>query len=441
MPSSREPSTGWAPWAGLVTSLTLITAGILVPELADWDVHVRSFPPLHAEWDPRLGIGTVPTLLLAALATWRAIEIADRLGWARLLLTVYAAGLAWMLTLAFVDGSDGVGVILDDPYEYLGTARATHDFPATLQTYVDRIPFEAGAKHWPPHVAGHPPGALGFFVVLVRLGLGSGWAAGLVVTLVAASTAAAVLVTLKTLGAESAARKAAPFLVFGPAAVWQCVSADGMFAAVAAWGIAALAVAGTRRSLGWSLCAGLLLGSGVMLSYGLPLIGVLAVTVLLLTRSWYPLIPAAAAALAVVLLFAAYGFVWWEALPVVHDRYWDGVQRNRPTSYWIWGNLAALAVSAGPVAGAGLGVAVSRSGGRRDRAERTAVWLAGAGVAMVALADASRMSQAEVERIWLPFVPWLLVACALLPKRWRRGGLAFQIGFALVVQHLLATGW
>ena len=60
---------------------------------------------------------------------------------------------------------------------------------------------------------------------------------------------------------------------------------------------------------------------------------------------------------------------------------------------------------------------------------------------MVALADASRMSQAEVERIWLPFVPWLLVACALLPKRWRRGGLAFQIGFALVVQHLLATGW
>ena len=96
---------------------------------------MRSFPPLHAEWDPRVGVGTVPALLLAALATWRAIEVADRLGWARLLLTVYVAGLAWMLALAFVDGSDGVGVILDDPYEYLGTARATHDFPATLQTW------------------------------------------------------------------------------------------------------------------------------------------------------------------------------------------------------------------------------------------------------------------------------------------------------------------
>ena len=30
------------------------------------------------------------------------------------------------------------------------------------------------------------------------------------------------------------------------------------------------------------------------------------------------------------------------------------------------------------------------------------------------------MSKGEVERIWLPFVPWLLIACALLPERWRR---------------------
>ena len=46
---------------------------------------------------------------------------------------------------------------------------------------------------------------------------------------------------------------------------------------------------------------------------------------------------------------AALGFVWWEALPVLHQRYWDGVQRNRPSSYWWWGNLGALVASAGPV--------------------------------------------------------------------------------------------
>jgi hypothetical protein len=60
---------------------------------------------------------------------------------------------------------------------------------------------------------------------------------------------------------------------------------------------------------------------------------------------------------------------------------------------------------------------------------------------MVVLADASQMSKGEVERIWLPFVPWILVSCALLPERWRRGGLVLQVVVALVVQHLLATGW
>jgi hypothetical protein len=266
-------------------------------------------------------------------------------------------------------------------------------------------------------------------------------AAGLVVTLLAASAAVAVLTTLRTLGAEPAGRRAAPFLAFGSAAVWQCVSADGMFGAVAAWGIAALAVAAARRSLSWSVVAGLLLGYSVMLSYGLPLLGLLALAVLVVARSWMPLAPTTVAALAVVLAFAAYGFVWWDALPVLHDRYWDGVQRNRPASYWMWGNLAALAVSAGPLAFAGLGAALARWRGFRDANTRTILWLCTAGVAMVAVADLSRMSQGEVERIWLPFVPWLLVACALLPERWRRAGLVLQVCCALVIQHLLATGW
>jgi hypothetical protein len=51
------------------------------------------------------------------------------------------------------------------------------------------------------------------------------------------------------------------------------------------------------------------------------------------------------------------------------------------------------------------------------------------------------MSKGEVERIWLPFVPWLLVLCALLPGRWRRLTLALQVLTALLVQHLLVTGW
>ena len=72
------------------------------------------------------------------------------------------------------------------------------------------------------------------------------------VTVLAATTAVAVLVTVRVLGEEGMARRAAPFLVFAPAAVWQAVSADAMFAAVAAWGLAALAVAAdaAQRRLG-----------------------------------------------------------------------------------------------------------------------------------------------------------------------------------------------
>jgi hypothetical protein len=432
------PRTSRAAWAGLGLALLLATLGMALPAVLDWDVHVRWFPPLHAEWDPRVGAGTVPAVLLAVLSCRYAVDLATRLSWARLLLASYAAGLAWMLSLALVDGPDGIGKILDSSYEYLDTARATTNLPATLEEYVSRIPVDAPGGQWPVHIAGHPPGALTSFVVMVRLGLGSGLAAGLVVTVLAASTVVAVMQTLRVLDAEDAARKAAPFLVIGPAAVWQCVSADAMFAAFAAWGMCALALGAVRRSLLWSVLAGLLLGWCVMCSYGLPLLALLALAVLVVARTWRPLVPAAVAALAVVLAFVPFGYSWWEALPVLHDRYWAGVAHNRPAAYWMWGNLAALAFSAGPLAFAGVAHTLSR----RPIATTRSVWLLVAGgVAMVVAADLSQMSRAEVERIWLPFVPWVLVGCALLPESWRRRSLAVQVVVALLVQHLLATGW
>lgn len=433
---------------GLAVSVTLIAVAILLPRLADWDVHVRTWPPLHADWDPRVGPGTAPAVVLAALAVLWSFPLAQRLSWPRLLVATYAAGLAWMLSLAFVDGSRGVSYILGSSYEYLSTARRTSNLPAAIADYIDRIPFSAGDLRWPPHLAGHPPGALTFFVALDRIGLGSGFAAGMVVTLMAASTALGVMVVLRLLGAEEVARRAAPWLVFAPAAVWQCVSADAMFAAVAAWALAVLAWAATRRTpAAWpalvgGAVAGLLFGACVMLSYGLPLLGLPALAVLVVARSWRPLVPAIVAAAAVVLVYAALGFSYWSALPVLHTRYWDGVARHRPPAYWLWANFAVLSISAGPLVGAGLGQVVSRSRSLLSEPPgRVAVWLVGSFAAVVVGADATRMSMAEVERIWLPFIPWLLVGCAFVPDRWRRPGLALQVTLALAVQHLLFTGW
>ena len=72
---------------------------------------------------------------------------------------------------------------------------------------------------------------------------------------------------------------------------------------------------------------------------------------------------------------------------------------------------------------------------------RAVAALAAAAAPTVLIADATQMSRAEVERIWLPFVPWILLSCALLPERWRRRGLVLQLAVALAVEHLLQTGW
>jgi methylthioxylose transferase len=434
--------TGARAWVGLAAALLLVAAAFAVPQLADWEVWARAsrsatdlgVPPLHGYWQPKLfGPGTLPAVAIALLAWWFGPSLAERLSWGRLLLVAYVVALAWLLSLAFVDGADGIGRVLGSRYEYLPSARGVTDVPALFEGYVARIPVDS-TNPWPTHPAGHPPGALLFFVLLDRLGLGGSFAAGSVVTALAATTAVAVLVALRALGAEQSARRAATFLVLTPAAVFMAVSADALFGAIAAWGLACLALATRAQWVAWSVHAGILLGWCVMSSYGLPLLGILAVAVLVLGRSWRPLPVAAAAAIGVVLVFAASGFSWWEAFPVLRDRYWDGVAADRPASYWMWGNLAALVVCAGPVLGSGL--AVLRRG-----SDRVVVLLASAAAVSLLLADLSQMSRAEVERIWLPFVPWLLVSCALLPERWRRWGLALQLLTALVVQHLFYTVW
>ena len=360
-----------------------------------------------------------------------AFGLAHRLPFRRLLLAAYAGSLAWLLSLALVDGVGGITDVLASQPEYLRTARGVTDVPEFLDGYVARIPLDA-ADHWPTHIAGHPAGMALFFVTLVRIGLGSGLAAGLVVCLFAASIAPAVLLTLRHLGAEDAGRRAAPFLVLTPAAVYLAVSADAVMAAVGAWGVLCLALAATR-SLWWGVPAGLLFGALVEMSYGMPLFGLVALAVVVVTRRPVVLPVVAGFALAVVLGFAAAGFAWWEAFPVLRQRYWDGIASDRPGAYWTWANLALLAATTGPIVVASLAR-------MRELAIPVRALVIGA-LAAVAIADLSQMSRAEVERIWLPFMPWLTLATAALPDRWRRPGLALQVGVALALQHLLHTSW
>jgi hypothetical protein len=435
---------------GIAGVFVLAAIAYVLPHAIGWDVHDANAPLASAGWHPRVGPGTLPAVVLGAFAALRAPQLAATLPWRRLLMIAYAAGVGWLVSLATIDGLAGIGGILGRDDEYLQTARHVTSISATLHNFIAHIPLTS-ADNWPTHVAGHPPGALLFFVLLVRVGLGGGLAAGSVVIAVAATVPLAVLATLRRLGAEREARLAAPVLVFGPAATWMAVSADAVFAAAAAWCLCALAFAATSatpfgvrpawRTGGFGVLSGVLFGYCVLLSYGLPLLAVLGGGVLLAARTIRPVVWVVAGAAAVVLAFAAVGFAWWDAYPVLRTRYYAGAGSTRPAAYWVWGDLAALCVSAGPVLGASL-VEVGRRARRAMGAStRVVTVLVGAAVLIILLADLSFMSKAEVERIWLPFVPWLLLSVALLPPRWRRCGLVAQIALALVLQTLVRTRW
>jgi len=390
------------------------------------------FPPLLAEWLPHVGPGTPAAVAVAVLVVARGPALSARLAWGPLLAAGYAAAVTWTVALALVDGwRRGVVERLSSSQEYLHDVPRVTDVAAMLRTFADHILTDRPG-FWTTHVGAHPPGALLTFVWLDRLGLGGGGPAGVVVMLVGASAPIAVAVAVRALGAEDVARRALPFGVLLPGAVWVGVSADGMFAAVLAWGVALLAVACARpRADVVAVLAGVLLGWCLYLSYGLVLGALPALAVLVATRGVRAGALAAVGALAVVAAFTASGFWWFTGFERVQVIYAASIAATRPYAYFVWANLAAVLFALGPAAVAGL---------RRARGlPARAALLTAAGVAAILLADLSGMSKGEVERIWLPFAVWLVIPCALLPRP--RYWLAAQAVLALAVNHLLLTVW
>lgn len=405
-------------------------------------------PPLLARVMPHLGIGSPFAIALGALGALYAVRVSASLRWRRLGPLAVTVAIAWTSALALIDGwQRGWADRLTTDNEYL------HDLPrigglgSFLRGFTSHIlDFQPGS--WTTHVSSHPPGATLVFLVLDRIGLGGGGWAGALVIVVGSTAGIAACLTVHQLGAPGAARRMLPFAVFFPGAVWVGVSADGLFAGVAAWGIA-LAVIGSRRGgRGGVLTAGaggLLLGYTVYLSYGLVLIGAVVLTSCLLGvrgRIWLATL---VGAVVVAAAFTFAGFDWLQGEHLLTIRYYQGIASVRPYSYFVWANLAALALSAGPAVAAGLRRAVPavvRSRPRSfDRETFVPAALSLAAAVAVLVADLTGLSKAETERIWLPFGFWLIASLALLPKRAVPAALALQIVIALLVNHLELTYW
>ncbi len=432
----------------LVAALLVLAFGAETWGWFGGDVY-QWLPPLSAkpetEWHGWLAL---PAGLAVATVAYGP-RLAEALPWGHLVGLTWVVGLGWGLGLALGRGyQEGIVEPLASEDEYLVDIPRVDGFGDLLRTYTDYI-LLAVDDQWTTHNSGHPPLPLMFYTGLDRVGLGGSEDSGLVTALIGSTVVVGVLVALRALGDEARARAAAPFLALSPLAIWVWISADGLFAAVVAFGIALLALAAAApsgpRSAALAVLAGLVLGIGIFLSYGLLLMGPIAVAVLVAARKWRPLLPAALAALALVGVFAALGFWWYEGQQLLVMRYYEGKGFDRPYGYWVWGNLAAAAVALGPAVWAAAGAALAglRQEGRRAvLAGRSAAgWLAtGAAVAIVA-ADVSGLSKSEVERIWLPFLFWLVPLTAWLVPAQRRWWLALQAVWALGLCVLFRTTW
>jgi hypothetical protein len=442
--------------AAVAVAVVLVAAAVVLPRL-NWGIKARSdiglerfgahagAAPIFGYWDLHAGWGTVPALLIAVAAVVWGPTVAQRLSWRRLTLGTWAAACGWAFSLAMIDGwQRGFAGRLTTRDEYLSQVPGITDIPATLRTFSGRI-LDFQPDSWTTHVSGHPPGALLTFVWLDRIGLHGGAWAGLLCLLVGSSAAAAVVIAVRALADEQTARRAAPFVAVAPTAIWVAVSADGYFAGVAAWGIALLAVAVHRPVRFPALVAagaGLLLGWGAFLSYGLMLMGLPALAVLVSASGWRAALralgPAALAAVAVAVAFAVAGFYWFDGYTLVQQRYWQGVAKDRPFQYWGWANLACVVCAIGLGSVAGISRVCDRAAIRR-RSGFNLLLLAM--LAVIVCADLSMLSKAETERIWLPFTIWLTAAPALLPGRSHRLWLALNAAGALLLNSVIFTNW
>ena len=394
-------------------------------------------------WDWRVHWQTALAIAVASVVVAFAPRVIER--W-RLRWVTVATGLAaavFAVALAALDGTDGLFRGATDPTEYYANLKYTPQSGRTfIATFLDRINF------YSVHMRGHPPGYTLVLKAVGATGLTAAWPVVALSVLGIVATPIFVLITAHRLAGAPIARRSAPFLVLVPYAIWQVTSADAFIAAVAAAGVAALAVALTshRRvvTVGASFAGGLLLGATLFLTYGAVVFLLVPIAVAASQwRRWRRVLLVAAvssgAALCVLLTFRWLGFWWFDGLAELKKQYWSGTAQFRPWTYFTLSNAAVLLIAIGPAVLAGM-----------LRLRERAIWLlVGGALAAAAVATAAQYSKGEVERIWLLFFPWVMLAALPLADPVAttrgtlrlRGWLIVQATAAILLQASLLSKW
>ncbi len=392
--------------------------------------------------------------LVAAGAVGAMVVVATASGWwwrlrTRTIVPLVAFSAAvFAVLLALTDGRDGLLRGAVHPTEYLANLRIMPSTGEFVRRFVEDI------DRYSVHVRGHPPGFVVLLAAMDTIGLDGGWPAVGLSIAGAALAPAGVLVAVWATGGVDWVRRCAPLLVVAPYALWMITSADALYTAVGAWGVA-FCVLGLRshglRAVAWGGASGLLLGGLLFFTYGgAPFVLVpLTPALVALHRRLPGAIPTVAAAViaagAVTAAWAAAGFWWFAGAAETKLQYWAGTAQFRPFAYFALANLAVSLIAVGPATFGGL----LRLWRVRRRPPAIAVLVLGGLVALMA-SHLSQYSRAEVERIWLLFFPWIAVAGGLLidrpdvgasARRLATAAVSAQVVLAVVLQAALESKW
>jgi len=403
-------------------------------------------------WDWRFGWGLVGAGAIAVVM----IVLAAR-GWfesARLRVVVLMTGLAagaFATLLALTDGRDGLFYGVEDDSEYLANLPITPPAGDFVRNFVVDI------DNYSVHVRGHPPGYVVLLKFLDAIWLGGSWPVVAISLISTVLLPIGVLIALWAVAGPLWVRRAAPFLIVAPYAIWMMTSADAFFTALGAWGVAFIALGVRRDGRGatWiGALGGLLLSTLLFMTYG----GAIYVVVpaVIVVAGWVlrgrhgfgsgataTVVGAVIAASFVTLLWLAAGFWWFSGAEATRGEYWDGTAQFRIWNYFIFANLVIALFAVGPATFVAL---------TRLRVGR--VWiLVGGALLAVMIANLSQLSKGETERIWLLFYPWLVVAGSCLVREFRlrrltvpantvlAGWLVVQATSAVVLQAALVSKW
>ncbi len=200
-PSGRADRRGVLLWLALA-AVGIAVGGRITSERPG--LHTNA-APFHGRWDPQLRPGLAIAVALAGLVVWQGPRVARRARWGLLLTAAPAAAFAWAVALSIADGAAAFTRPLRSRYDYLAGVPAVVRPGPFLRHFVEVLPT------LPTHVKGHPPGLVLVFWLLDRVGLGGPLPAAVLVVAVGASAVAAVLIAVRQLVGEHAARAAAPY--------------------------------------------------------------------------------------------------------------------------------------------------------------------------------------------------------------------------------------